>query len=623
MHINENKNLLLIGTGGSKPGVWALLLDCRSFVPILSLPPGHSVYALDLDPEGERFAIGDRSGNIQVFSWTGMSAASPPERLFHLTQGAPVLSVCLVNDSMLASSDTQGRCLIWHPMEDEDHPTSLEGDGYPICSISRIDEGRIAGLSAGGSLLIWDSDQKRRIGSIACPRPPHKIGFVKLIHWPEQDAMVYPIEEGSLAVITLSTLDLEVQEAHEGSFYACIINEKRIHTIGSQDGCVKTWTWADAGIKLTQTGSAPSGVVSGEILDALSEEFLLINDEGEASVYRLDGGSSRLIRRMEGNHYRVAAGPAGSARHYMEERRRIVLCQSLRDQAIERINADPTEDLEDLYSRIIEAGFEAVAIGLRAHQAYLQDDLIEERRARHRLLAIMPEPDRDSLYRYATLLMKAWCITEAKKIFNQIKEEASSNSEWLENAARALGGKGCVLEPDLPIPILIDAATILDRPFTGRWVVETAPPIPFPDESIEAEILADQYEEVKTADHLENLPGAEAQSPWWIAEGSMRKTEVVVFADPSNRNKPGFRWAIQIVKSDMGCNLVPTVLFDTGPKSPDQPPGEHNRIMRTAYEEIAGQDGSWPWPRRLLQAVTHTVRRLRTRARCCREWKRC
>ena len=92
MESNGTGQTLLIGTGGSNPGLWMMPAESHSAEPLLKLPPGHSVYALDIDAEGDRFAIGDRAGNIQVFSWPGMSAVAVPEMLFHLTQGAPVLS---------------------------------------------------------------------------------------------------------------------------------------------------------------------------------------------------------------------------------------------------------------------------------------------------------------------------------------------------------------------------------------------------------------------------------------------------------------------------------------------------------------------------------------------------
>jgi len=622
MESNGTAQTLLIGTGGSKPGLWTMRPDCRSAGPLLALPPGHSVYALDVDPEGERFAVGDRAGNIQVLSWPGISAAAAPEKLFHLTQGAPVLSVCLAGESMLASSDTQVRCFLWHPMQDEDHPVSLEGDGSPICSLTRLDEDRLAGLSAGGSLLIWDTHRKRRLECLAGPRPLRKLGFVKLAHWSDHDAVVYPTEEGLLAVVTLSTLNLQTHEAHTGPIYACIGNNEKLHTLGEQDGRIKTWIWSDSGCKMIQSGSAPRGVVSGELLDDTPGKLLLINGEGEAAVYGLDGESLQLCHRLEGNHFRVAAGPASPARRAVEKRRRIAICQNLRDDAFERINTGRTEGLEDLYSQITESGFEPVAVGLRAHQAYMQDDIIEELRSRHRLLEIMPELDRDSLHRHASLLVKTWCIPEAKKLFDQIQATDPSNSDWLDKTAKALRAKAWVVEPYHPIPFLIEAAIAVDRPLVGRWVVDTSPPIPFPDESLEAETLVNQFEQVTAKDHIENLPRADAQSTWWISEGSVRKLDIVLFTDPSKRNKVGFSWAVQIVKGDLSCNIVPTVLFDTGPRPTDRSSGEHNRFMLSVYENGAGRDGSCSWPRKLFQTVTHTIRRLRTRARSCREWKR-
>jgi len=613
---------LLIGTGGLNPGLGMMTPHTRSAEHILSLPPGHSVYALDVDLEGERFVIGDRAGNIQVFSWPGMSPNSVPEKLFHLTQGASLLSVFIAGDSMLASSDIRGRCLLWDPIEDENHPVSLEGDDTPICSMLRIGEDRIAGLSAEGSLLIWDTHRKILLESLTGPKPPGKLGFVKLVHWPVHDAVVYPTKEGHLAVLTLSTLNLQIKEAHAGPIYACIVNGKELHSLGVQDGLMKTWTWRDESCEPEQIRSAPRGVLSGELLDGMPEELLLINGKGEAAIYGLESEFLHLTRRLEGNHFRIAAGPAASARLAMEEHRRFSLCQDLMYEARERIDDHETEDLDDLYRQITELGFESVAVGLRIHQACEQEDIIEELRARHRLIKIMPEWIPDSLHRYACLLAMTWCIPEAKKISDQIQTDNPADSEWLNKAAKAVAGKTWIIEPDHPIPLLIEAANILGRPFRGRWVIDYAPPIPFPDEGIDTEALVSQFEQVTTADQIENLPHADAQSAWWITGDSVRKADVVMFTDPSNGNMAGPRWAIRIVKDEMRCSLIPTVLFDTGPKPKGMSTGDHNKAMLSAFEKTADQIGPQSWPPKLKRVVEYSFQCLQTRYRSRRKLKR-
>jgi len=621
MESDNTVQTLLIGTGGLNPGLGMMAPDARSAESILSLPSGHSVYALDVDPEGERFAIGDRAGNIQVYSWPGMSSDSVPEKLFHFTQGAPLLSVCLAGDSILASSDTQGRCLLWDAIENEDHPVSLEGDEVAICSMLRIGEDRIAGLSAKGSFLIWDIHRKILLESLTGPKPPQRLGFVKLVHWPAQDAVVYPTEEGFLAIVTLSSLGLQIKEAHLGPIYACIVNGKELHTLGMKDGYMKTWTCNSESCELEQIRSAPRGVLSGELLDGMSEDFLLINGEGEAAIYGLESDSLHCIRRLEGNHFRIAAGPAASARLAMEKRRCFALCQDLVNEAHDRIDAHETEGLEDLYGHITQLGFESVAVGLRIHQSYEQEDIIEELRARHRLIEIMPELNPDSLHRYACLLAMTWCIPEAKKIFDQIQTGNSADSEWLEKVVRAFAGKTSVLEPDYPIPLLIEAANIVDRPFNGRWVMDYGPSIPFPDDGLDIDALVNQIEQVTMADHIEDLPHADAQSTWWITGESVRKANVVVFTDPSNGNITGPRWAIRIVKDEMRCNLIPMVLFDTGSIPNTRSARDHNRTVLSAFEQTADRIEPQSWPPKLKRVVEYSIRCLRTRLRSRRKLK--
>ncbi len=66
---------------------------------MLTLPPSHSVYALDVDPVRRLVFAGTRAGTIEIVSVPEERAIGEPRRVRRLMQGAPVVCVSLVGDS--------------------------------------------------------------------------------------------------------------------------------------------------------------------------------------------------------------------------------------------------------------------------------------------------------------------------------------------------------------------------------------------------------------------------------------------------------------------------------------------------------------------------------------------
>ena len=105
----RSPDFLLMGSGGAEPGLYRVgggaPVEC-----LAGLPAGHSAYAIDVDVDEGRIAVGSRRGRIDLLSWSEGSGASVTHTL---AQGAPILSLCLLSRSRLASADAAGRCLLW------------------------------------------------------------------------------------------------------------------------------------------------------------------------------------------------------------------------------------------------------------------------------------------------------------------------------------------------------------------------------------------------------------------------------------------------------------------------------------------------------------------------------
>ena len=602
---------LVMGAGGVSPGLWSPGSGDEPAQCLVKHLPGHSVYALDLDVENERIALGDRAGQIRIcFGWRP-STIPESSRIVTLAQAVPVLSVCFTGSNGLAASDTASRCLYWNPLEVEAVPRAVETGKDCICSLLRLDADHMASLSARGEIRFWDPPLEQCMKILEGPPPPARLALVELVHWPARNMILYPTADGALAACDLRDPAIQVFDVHQGEFQVCIVDGERLYTIGKEDGLLKTWS--KPGRTGEKTRPAPTGIVAGDIRADDPDEFLLIHRTGEAAFYTLDSGGLHRIRRLPGIHFRTVRGPSTSARQDFEKHQRLTACRRLREQILEGIDTGQTEGLEKLYAEMTALGFEPVSQALRAHQAELEEDVVEEIRARQRLARIMKAQDQESLHRHATLLVATWQLAEAKEIFAGMNGRGAIAPDWLSPAMTAVAGEDWVIEASLSMPVLIEAATVLNRSFNGHWAVHLSPSAPFPEGTLTAADLVIRYEEERN--ELESLPVAQARSFWWCSESSVREVETVVFTPAPHQPKAGLRWVIQIRNHGVQSSFQPAVLFDAGPRRPDQCPETHNREVLAAWQRISLEDEFHQWPGALHRAVSHALRRLRTRAR--------
>ncbi|NQU75475.1 MAG: hypothetical protein HQ546_04055, partial [Planctomycetes bacterium] len=190
----------------------------------------------------------------------------------------------------------------------------------------------------------------------------------------------------------------------------------------------------------------------------------------------------------------------------------------------------------------------------------------------------------------------------------------TSNPEWLAKAAEVLEGEGWVIEPDVEIPVLIEAATLTGRPFVGLWAYEVTEPVTFPEGNLTAEGLAAKYEQVKAENNLPDLHQAKAQRFWWISRGAVRQAEVVTFESPLQQDCMGLRPAVRILSGEFQNGFVPMSLFNTGGPQPEESFRDHNHKVTCAYEWISQRELVDPWPRKVRQLLSLALRRLHTEA---------
>ena len=595
---------LLLGRGGQQPGIDRLPPNETDVTRLLGLPPGLSVYAVDADATGTTVVAGSRAGTIHVLHG---------ENSVCLEQGALVLAVCLLDGSRLASTDTLGRCFLWEPLLDPQHPRSMLTEGSRICSLLGWPDGRLLGLSAEGRLLWWDTHTGEMVQSIDCPAPPEKLALVRLLRWPDQNIIVYPATGGQVTLCILEKRKVRTWDAHEGDCYAAFFAGASLCTIGRADGLMRVWN-----ARGTQLGQylAPKGAIAAEAtLD--DRGVLVVTDDGHAGVYERESGALHLKGTLAGADYRAVRGPTSDVRKRIFEEQRWAIGRKLCQHIQEKLNAGETEGLDSLHQKLVDIGYKAISLALQAQQAVRERNAIAELRARHLLGQILPpnQPNATtSLLHHAESLERAWLLHEALTVLGKVKAagDAAAPSEWLERTAKAMKGERWVVDPDLPVPDLVEASTVVGKPFSGHWVLSRFEPIPFPERRLSAMELVKKYEQVRQEDGRAGLPCARLQDTPWLSRSTPVTAETVFFAGSPNEMTEGAELAIQVLHDGLQTILAPYLLLAASDKKAAGSPSEHNQWVAGTLHRIMQGDSIGPWLDAVRRTLTYAVRRLRT-----------
>ena len=604
---------LLLGRGGPGPGMTAVGMDGAAVRTVMDTPVGHSVYAIDVDAVNGLIAAGTRAGSVELLSSRQVPGRFERCVLQGCAQGASVLSVCIIDTSYLASADIAARFLLWRLQEQPDKPVALETRGEQVCSAAWIPSERLVGLTANGKLLFWSVPDFQLLDVVEGPRPSPKLALIRLCHWLNHNSLVYPAQNGQLVACELDGLRLTVAAAHEGAFYVCIPDGDQLHTIGHADGVMRAWDGVDDSSRECRV---PRGIIAGAALDGGPAKFLLVGHNGEAGTYAVESGSLNRVGSLDGNHYRTISGPSLQARQEHARRQLTSRCEQLRSHCLEELNAGRMDDLEDSHQELVELGAESVSLTLRVQQAVQQQDLISELKARRRLAVLMPDQPKSSFIRFARVLETTWQLAEAARVRATLVSDdiTLDPTGWLEKATAILAGADWVVQTETPMRLLVEAATVLERPFVGHWAVATSEPVPFPDGDLTAQSVAAKYAQVLAEHGLDDLPNARVRRTWWISDDGIERTDIIVFTDAPGRNGPRLCPAIQLVSDGLRDAFIPWTLFDAG-VTPTCAYSNHNFNVLRAYQASTRRGPQPVWPSRLHWAVCSALRRLQNQVR--------
>ena len=94
---------------------------------------------------------------------------------------------------------------------DPHRPFPLEKPAGCVCALFTMLDGQVLGLCQHGALVCWDLDTGRPSWVLKGPGLAARPLWTRLVHWPEQDALVWSAAGGQLVTCRTDPPELKVQ----------------------------------------------------------------------------------------------------------------------------------------------------------------------------------------------------------------------------------------------------------------------------------------------------------------------------------------------------------------------------------------------------------------------------
>lgn len=623
------KTYVLLGLGGESPGLAAYDVESDGTESILSLPPGHSVYAVGISPDGGRVVAGTKAGYLHLPADSPSIDEPHADRMGSLLQGAAVLSVCFVDDMHLAASDIAGRCLLWN-LSDLARPVSLPVPrGGIVHGLFRLDGRSLAGLSTLGRIILWDWSRETVAQEIEAPHTPPILALVRPVYWSAANCWAWPARGGALTLFEWPDARCRRLKGHDGDFYGMSVAGRDLLTVGRTDGCLRRWTPSSKGPAESLT--VPRGLISSATWQNGERRLVLVDEAGSAGVYSHHGDTIQRIRWLPGSSFRLAVGPdpvalSSHTRHRVEGVAR-TLVADIREQYAK----GHLEDVDRLHGELRRIGYGHIGWALQAEEARRRDDMAGELRAYAGLLSLVPGDGAglaDSLARYARLLERIWQIKEAYAVWQRLHEIRSREAESAEALARlgsyieTVESHECVVACTDPLSVLVESAMVLHRPFMGRYVLGTAGPSVRCHGVISLTDVLERYQQVRGTAYEDALPVAEAKQFVWLSESTMEHIEAVVLPLEASWQVARPEYCLRIWRTESHTIFSPKIIVWADDQASGMTAIEHNQQISSLLRYIQESESYRAVARAIHECFKEVIARLLTRQLAMKVYER-
>ena len=609
--------LIVCGTGGDdNTRVEAFSFDSgETKVLIDSL--SSSVYAIDIECDSGTIALGTKGGEIYLLRNACDADPDNPVPVKKLVQGAPVLSVCWFGESLLAVSDTLGRCLLWETNH-ESIPKSLEGVEGVICSTSNLKQSMLTGFSSTGKLLFWKPPKWQLVDSVEVPGPPAMSALVHMLYWSKKNTLVFPSNGGRLAFYDLTTKRVTDLQAHKGDFYAISLLGEDLLTVGIVDQRLKIWSSISG--KPDRNLRAPADVIAAGVAQIEPIMILLIDINGSADTYVLEGGDLNSVSRLAGRNYRVVwTLPEGRARVFRDQSKKEEVGRIV-NEILENAGQTSDETIERYHCRLIDLGYKHISLALRVEEADQREDIVESLRLSSSLMDILPKDEPNtcaSMEKHALFLARAWHMKEAYAVCKHIltidpSYPLDKRISELGPIAKIVAGKSHIIEPDISVKTIIHSANAIGKLFEGRYVIKRLKPRQCSQIRLSPKVIKEKYGEVCTEAKKKGLPPVKTEHAWWLSRTGKKKMEIVSIGEGQNSAIKGLQFVLQVFQSGHNTAVVPVIVLDWHATGPEAFFEQENENASNVLARIEDEMSADPYLQLIYEAVEAALRRLVT-----------
>lgn len=592
------------GTGGSKPGlVWTGAAD-----ELKGLSLDSSIYAGDVDIQNQRIAVSTKNGGVYVLS----AAVDDKDGLSLEMAGrffcsANITSLCFAGGDTLVIADSAAGVVLWDMKDPSGVGKKLPSTADVICSLCRVDDNIIAGLSIEGRLFSWDTNTGDIIGYTGCKMPDAAVIPPKLIYWKDQNALVWPAKDGYLASCRLDSLRMAIHPAHLRRFSAVFVDDGDIVTIGAYDR--KALRWSDIGQSELICRDCPEGIIDGAVdpVSFSSKKYRLIDGLGKAMIYSFENNTAKKILQLPGCGYRsvIAAGRYDSNR-FIESKNNATVTNLM----AEAQNAILTCVSVDGYcEKLKKMGFERLSLGLKAKAARADNDVISELAAYQELACMLDKDDRRSfsyLAGYIEILIKLWQSETARELIYGIGFNIFDKEKYLDliHTVSFQKQRSRLAVSSCELPTLIEACNITETKFTGRWLLDSPKPLILSERGVTVAALTEKYNRLRESRNLVDLPKADEHKFLKVYDGGVAGCiETAVFDGPGGKS-PALYYAVAI--EDNGCfdTIVPMSILEAASDDKETDIELHNERMLKFHENIIESQRHINWPGEMGRLIT-------------------
>lgn len=618
MDVSNASNIAFMGAGGDDPRVDILNPDTGEVRLHMKLPPMHTVYAVAF--ERGVFAAGTRSGSLRLQDGGFDIQNDTPHDFKEFFQGAPILSVCWCNGSILAASDTTGRCLLWHDKVGRP-PIPLDTADGLICSLVKLPNSQLAGCSSEGKIIFWQIPEGRLVRVIDISRPPSVSALIRMVYWTSEQILVCPGTGGQLNLCDLEKFQTRHLEAHQGDFYAVSLWDESLLTLGMEDGRLRLWkNGQDRPIKDIH---APKGIISMAVSGYSPARILMVNVEGKASIYTVGQDGLQQVAHVHGKDYRVIAAQNSEKIRIFEARKREKAANEILNIIRKNMARGSMVCLEEEHSKLINLGYEHISLAIRAEQAAREENIPKAIGLYASLMGYLPvnQPNSfPSMEKYAAMLEKSWHIPEAKSIYETIlrTNPQSPVREKLNKLARIekiIQKKSWAIEPDISVDTLIESASILEKRFAGKYVLNKLSAKSCTGVSLNPEMIASRYDQIRRENGNGKMPAVEISRLYWISKKDTEQREFVVIGDNATNDINRLKYVLQIFCDGLNTLIIPVILFDWQYHRKGTSAQEGNHKASEIFNRMRSNDLCNTYLTAVHKGVDHVLRRLITENR--------